>query len=116
MVKNNKTKTNTIMKTISYSDAVKRFNNNLILCNNIPEFDFTLYDNVRFPLFDEHEDAIDIYQWYITDCTENDVLYLEDWYNLKFTYSEVLDKFILCVDHWGTPWSGVMIEDNSPEN
>jgi hypothetical protein len=102
------------MKTISYSDAVKRFNNNLILCNNIPEFDFTLYDNMRFSLYDEDDNARDIYQWYITDCTDADVEFLENWYGLLFTYSEMLDAYILCVDHWGTAWDYVMIEDNSP--
>lgn len=94
------------MKTISYSDAVKRFNNNLILCNNIPEIDLTIYDNMRFP-------AIDIYQWYITDCSETDVEYLERWYGLLFTYSEMLDCYVLCVNHWGTSWDGLMIEDKS---
>ena len=111
MVKHNKTND---MKTISYSSAVKRFNNNLILCNNIPELDLTVYDNMRFPLYNEYDDAIDIYQWYITDCSETDVEYLEQWYGLKFTYSEMLDAYILCVDHWGTAWDYVMIEDNSP--
>lgn len=101
------------MKTISYSDAVKRFNNNLILCNNIPEFDLTIYDNMRFSLYDEDDNARDIYQWYITDCTNTDVEFLEKWYGLLFTYSEMLDAYILCVDHWGTPWNGVMIEDRS---
>ena len=104
------------MKTISYSDAVKRFNNNLILCNNIPEFDLTVYDNMRFDLYDENDDPKDIYQWYITDCNQTDVECLEDWYGLLFTYSEMLDAYILCVDHWGTPWRGVMIEDKSPRN
>lgn len=101
------------MKTISYSDAVKRFDNNLILCNNIPEFDLTIYDNMRFSLYDEDDNARDIYQWCITDCTDTDVEFLEKWYGLLFTYSEMLDAYILCVDHWGTMWSDVMIEDRS---
>lgn len=101
------------MKQISYADAVNRFNNNLILCNNIPEFDLTIYDNCRFSVYDEDENPIDIYQWYITDCTDTDVEYLEKWYGLLFTYSEMLDRYVLCVNHWGTPWSGVMIDDKS---
>ena len=101
------------MKTISYSDAVKRFNNSLILCNNIPEIDMTIYDNMRFPLYNEDDDAIDIYQWFLTDCSETDVEYLERWYGLLFTYSEMLDCYVLCVNHWGTSWNGVMIEDKS---
>ena len=102
------------MKTISYSDAVKRFNNNLILCNNVTEIDSELFENVCFDAFNEDGDLIDIYQYYITDCSKEDVVYLSKWYDLKFAYSEVLDCYILCVDHWGTSWTGVMIEDKSP--
>jgi hypothetical protein len=101
---------------ISYSDAVKRFNNSLILCNNIPEFDLTIYDNMRFSFEDEDGNYREIMQWYITDCTSTDVEYLEKWYGLLFTYSEMLDCYILCVDHWGTSWTSVMIEDDSPRN
>ena len=102
---------------ISYADAVKRFNNSLILCNNISELDTTIWDNCRFALWeDEDGDMKDIYQWYLTDCTAEDVEYLEKWYDLLFTYSEMLDCFVLCVDHWGTSWTGVMIEDKSPRN
>lgn len=32
---------------ISYSEAVKRFNNSLILCNNIAEIDPSIFDNIR---------------------------------------------------------------------
>lgn len=104
------------MKTnfISYSDAVKMFNNHLIMCNNIAELDPTIWENVQFNLFDEYDDPIDIYQYYLTDCSATDVEYLSNWYGLKFTYSEMLDCYVLCVDHWGTSWSGVMIEDKSP--
>ena len=102
------------MKTISYSDAVKRFNNSLILCNSIVDNDSSILENCRFDWEDEEGNLIDIYQWYITDCTTEDVRYLEDWYGLLFSYSNMLDCWILCVDHWGTPWRGVMIEDKSP--
>lgn len=104
------------MKTnlISYSDAVKRFNNSLILCNNVTEIDSMMWDNMWGNFYDEDEETlIDIYQYYITDCTQTDVEYLVKWYDLKFLYSDMLDCFILCVDHWGTPWRGVMIEDKS---
>lgn len=105
------------MKTnyISFADAVKRFNNSLILCNNIAEIDETIYDNIRFSLEDEEGNYREIMQYFITDCTSEDVHFLESWYNLLFTFSEALDCYILCVDHWGTSWSSVMIEDNSPK-
>ena len=104
------------MKTnlISFADAVKRFNNSLILCNNIAELDSTLWDNMRFSLEDEDGNYREIMQYFITDCTSEDVRYLEQWFGLLFTFSDMLDCYILCVDHWGTSWTGVMIEDNSP--
>ena len=106
------------MKTnfISYADAVKRFDNSLVLCNNITEVDAMMWDNMWGNFYQEDgETLIDIYQYYITDCSQTDVEFLTKWYDLKFLYSEVLDCFILCVDHWGTPWGGVMIEDKSAE-
>lgn len=43
------------MKTYktNYSVAVNWCNNALILCNNITEIDPSIYDNMRFELFDE---------------------------------------------------------------
>lgn len=100
---------------ISFAKAVKRFNNSLILCNNIAEIDSSLWDYMRFSLEDEDGNYREIMQYFITDCTAEDVRYLESWYGLLFTYSEMLDCYILCVDHWGTSWDSVMIEDNSPK-
>lgn len=102
------------MKTISYADAVKWFNNSLGLCNNIAEIDPSIYDNMSFGLEDEDGNSIEIMQWYITDCNSDEVRCLSDWFGLLFTYSELLDCYILCVDHWGSSWSSVMIEDKSP--
>jgi hypothetical protein len=106
------------MKTnfISYADAVKRFDNSLVLCNNITEVDTMMWENMWGNFYQEDEETlVDIYQYYITDCTQDEVESLVKWYDLKFLYSEMLDCFVLCVDHWGTRWSGVMIEDKSAE-
>lgn len=45
------------MKTYktNYSVAVNWCNNALILCNNITEIDPSIYDNMRFELFDEED-------------------------------------------------------------
>lgn len=45
------------MKTYktNYSVAVNWCNNALILCNNIVEIDPSIYDNMRFELFDEED-------------------------------------------------------------
>ena len=95
----------------NYTTAVKWCNNSLILCNDIAEIDPTVYDNMEFDYYDEENDQyIDIYQWYLTDCSQWDVNFLKEHFGLLFTYSDKLDLFVLCVDHFGTAWSGVMIE------
>ena len=102
------------MRTISYADAVKWFNNSLVLCNNIAEVDPSIYDNMSFDLEGEDGYYREIMQWFITDCNSEDVRCLSDWFGLLFTYSELLDCYILCVDHWGTSWDSVRVDDNSP--
>jgi hypothetical protein len=95
----------------TYAEAVNWLNNSLILCNNITEIDTSIYDNMRFSDYDEESDSYtEIYQWYITDCSEGDVEYLEKHFGLLFTYSDLLDKYILCVDHYGTSWKYVHCE------
>lgn len=101
---------------ISYADAVKRFGNSYVLCNRVTEIDGALFERAMFDPFNEYGDLVDIYQYYITDCSFDDCDYLYKWYGIKFAYSEVLDAYILCVDHLGTSWDSVMIEDKSPRN
>ena len=92
----------------TYSTAVNWLHNNLIMQNDICELDNEVYDYMRFETYDEdNETYTDIYQWFITDCSEDDVEYLERYFGLLFTYSPLLDKYILCVDHWGTSWDYV---------
>lgn len=81
----------------------------LILCNNIPNIDDSVWDNMRFPYCSEEDDSyVDIYQWFITNMNESDVEWAEETFpDLKFTYSNMLDCYILCVDHFGTMWKGV---------
>lgn len=88
----------------SYSKAVDWLHNNYVLCNNIADIDMTVYDNMRFDYYDEDGESYEIYQWYITDASQSDVEYLEKHFGLLFTYSDMLDCFILCVDHFGTSW------------
>ena len=110
--------------TTNYGVAVNWLGNSYVLCNNLVEKDLSLYENARFSLFYyededgnvyEDEDEInedvhyfesshDIYQWFITDCTTEQVEYLEEHFGLLFTYSDLLDCYILCVDHYGTNW------------
>lgn len=96
-------------KYTTYRIATHWLHNSLILCNEIPEIDDSIWDNCRFSLYEDEEEEtpVDIYQYFITDCSESDVEYLEENFKLKFTYSDKLDCFILCVDHCGTGWDYV---------
>jgi hypothetical protein len=105
------------MATISnYYDAVHYFNNSLILCNHIAEIDSSVYDNMMFPPENEEGYPIDIYQWFLTDCTAEDAEYLANRFGLLFAYSDTLEVFVLCVDHCGTMWKGVSVTDNEQDN
>lgn len=103
----------TIMKYgTNYKVAAHWLNNNLIMCNEIQN-DMSIYDNMRFGLEDEEGHIRDIYQYYLTDCSCSDVEYLEKTFGLLFTYSDNLDLFILCVDHFGTSWDYVYCETSN---
>ena len=103
----------------SYADAVKKLD--LVLCNNIPQVDESIWDNARFSLYYEDEkgnetdDMIEIYQYYFTDASLSTIEYLENRYGLLFTYSDKLDVFILCVTHFGTSWDYIPVQDNEAE-
>ena len=114
----------------NYRTAVEWLGNSYVLCNNIPEVDQSILDNARFSFFyyeDEdgneyeseddapegvevYECGRDIFQWFVTDCSTDQVEYLEEHFGLLFTYSDALDCYILCVDHFGTSWDYVMID------
>lgn len=95
----------------NYSTAVNWLHNNYIMLNNITEIDPTIWENMRFSDYDEESDSYkDIFQYFITDASEEDIEYLERHFGLLFTYSELLDKYILCVDHLGTSWDYVHCE------
>lgn len=88
----------------NYSTAVNWLHNSLILCNDIVNIDESFWENCRFD-FDE---VGDIYQFYLTNCSKSDVVYLEEHFGLLFAYSELLDLYVLCVDHYGTHWDSVL--------
>ena len=92
----------------TYKEAVNWLGNDFVLCNNIQEIDNSIWDNMEFEYYNEDNDSYtEIYQWFITDCSQSDVEYLQKHFELKFTYSDMLDCYILCVDHWGTGWGYV---------
>lgn len=103
----------------TYSKAVDWCGNNIVLCNNVPDIDESVWDNFEGNYIEnkgtEDERYREIYQWYITDCSQGDVEWLIKNFDLIFTYSEKLDCYILCVDHCGTSWSYVACEVKTKE-
>lgn len=94
----------------NYLAAVNWLHKGLVLCNNLPQVDPSVYDNVHQELYDEETgEFTDVYQWFITGYTADDIEWMEKTFpDLIFTYSDMLDVFVLCVDHFGTCWDYVM--------
>jgi hypothetical protein len=96
-------------KCTSFNKAVNWMHNNLILCNEIVN-QFEL--DYRFDLFDEESNNyVDIYQYYLTDCNDRDVLFLEKSFSgMNFAYCHELGLYVLCVTHYGTGWDYVPVD------
>lgn len=92
----------------SYRTLVHRFIDNLVLCNNILNLDEFLFDNI---VVGEISEDTEIYQAYIIDIANYNIEYLQE--NLENTndiiiaYSNMLDCYVLLVDHFGTSWDYV---------
>lgn len=100
---------------ISYRTAVNWLNGNLILCNDIPQIDDSIWDEMRFDLEDEEGCCDEIFQFFLTSYNGSDVEWLEKTFGLTFTYSNLLNLYILCVTHFGTSWDAVPVEVLDPE-
>ena len=91
---------------VSYKEATSSLS--LILCNEIINLDQTALE-VVYPedFYDNEDEDFEITQYYLTDANANDAKVLSEKYGLIFSYSEMLDLYVLCVDHYGTPWESV---------
>lgn len=99
------------MFSTNYAVAVNWLGNSFILCNDIVEKDFSVYENMRFSTYDEETgEETEVFQWFLTDCSKSQVEWLEEHFGLKFSYSDMLDLFVLCVTHYGTSWDYVRCE------
>ena len=102
----------TTFKT-NYLTAANWFNNRRILLNNIQEIDpsFKLRSETLKALYNRKNDNSKfIYSFWLTDCTLPEVQFLEQHFRLLFGYSELLQKYFLCVDHYGTKWENYVID------
>jgi hypothetical protein len=103
-------------KYCSYATAAKWLGTNLVLLNNIQEIDkdFDPYVDVEFPdEEDEDEDfgMPEFFQYYITDLSDDSVDWMRSTFpDLIFSFSELLNSWILCVQHYGTSWDYVSTE------
>lgn len=100
-----------------YKTAATWGDASLVLCNKLPDIDNSIWDNARFNMYETDEEGnendypIDIYQYFITDLQDWQVEWQEKHFpDLKYTYSDLLDCWILCVDHCGTAWTSVPTE------
>lgn len=96
----------------NFQDAAFFLRNSIVLCNNIINIDNSILENMEES--EESEESLNNeYQYYITDCTERDVQYLKKRFNLRFTYSDLLDCYVLCVFVYGTSWEYCYCKDNA---
>ena len=81
-----------------------------ILFNKAPELDTWLLEEVSVEGEDEEGELIyrEFFQFYMTDLNDEDVEWMgKNFPDLIYAYSEELEKWILCVDHYGTSWDYV---------
>ena len=97
----------------SYRSLVNRYIQDLVLCNNIAEIDDSIWENVQVGnLYNEENDEYtEIYQFYLCNLSETDISSLKELTNdnndIIISYSDMLDCYVLMVDHWGTSWDYV---------
>ena len=91
---------------ISYKRLIDRIAGNIILCNNIAEIDPDIFYNIEVGEIDE---TTEIYQYFIIDADSwtLDKLKQLNCQDVIIAYSEILDNYILLVDHFGTSWDYV---------
>lgn len=91
-----------------YYTAAHWCGDGLVLVNNICEIDPNFYaGNADLFAENEHGEAPEYYQFFITNWTKGDVEYLRRTFDLKIGYTTLLDCYVLFVDHFGTMWESV---------
>ena len=105
---------------VSYGRIISRYIDNLVLCNNIPNIDEGIWDNMNYE--EKYKNAeydidenFEIYQYYLCDLDDYVKDILIDW-GFIISYSDVLELDVLMVDHWGTSWDYVMTDVEWSEN
>lgn len=92
----------------SYADMVSFCSENMILNNQIIGKYNEHYCDIEVYCgsdFDEDEEPKEFFQFYI--ISESDAERFEEYTNETVYYLPEFEMYVLAVDHWGTPWSGV---------
>ncbi len=90
---------------IDYAHAIRWGGNDYIKLDCLMNLDPSIWDNMR-----NYNDK-EIAEIYLTDCTVYEVERLEKSFSgLIFSFSNLLNKFVLMVDHCGTAWDSVPVE------
>lgn len=91
----------------SYKNATDHIQN-MVLCNQVHEL-YNL-DNLQGDV----DNIGEVFQWFITDCSDDDVQFLvENYERMFFFWCAELEHWILAVDHFGTSWDYVSIGTNN---
>lgn len=95
---------------VSYRRIIDAYIQDLVICNNITEIDYSVWDNLG-----EIDEDLEIYQYYLCNLSSYEVEQLRE-YGILLSYSDMLDLEVLLVDHFGTSWDYVMTDIEWSEN
>ena len=92
----------------SYKTLINKYIDNLVLCNNLPNIDNSIWDNIQVGEISEDSE---IFQYYLCNINQWDLESLkeltQDNNDVIISYSDLLECDVLMVDHWGTSWDYV---------
>lgn len=101
---------------ISYMRAVEMYIGDIVLCNNIADIDFSIFENIKNTgYYDGEKEEEDEYyqkeyhQYYLCNINSRAEDILKDT-NVIISYSDPLECDVLMVDNAGTSWDYVMTD------
>lgn len=101
--------------TTTYAVAASWSGCTTILCNEIAYIDEDLMLNtIGYECDEDTDEYPEIYQYYITNCSDDLCEFLNEHFGLMFAYSEMLGLWVLLVDHYGTGWDYVAVDTDLP--
>lgn len=97
---------------ISYKRLIERVGD-IWLFNKAYELSNYKFELILGDIYDEENDEyIDIYQYYLININPYtlEILQKANCKDLIIAWSETLEEYILCVDHFGTGWDYVLTD------